>query len=296
MRHVPVLANELVDGLELKPGEVVVDCTLGDAGHAALVLPRIIPGGKLIGIDADPEAILRAKDFLYEVSENVIFERSYFQELAEILDRNELEQVDVIYADLGWSTPQFEERKRGFSFQKIDEKLDMRFCGASCGKALTASEIVNTWDEDEIAKILRLYGEEKFASKIAQAIVQKREEYDLETVGDLVDVVVSVYKRMRASREKIHPATRTFQALRIAVNQELDQLKSLLNIATERLKPGGRLAIITFHSLEDRMVKHFFQAQSQLEVVNKKPIIPSDDELSQNNRARSAKLRIARKL
>lgn len=296
MRHVPVLAQELIDGLLLEPGNVVVDCTLGDAGHAELALGKILPGGKLIGIDADPEALLRAKGYLHDYQDHVIYERTYFEHLSEVLKSHGLSHVDVIYADLGWSTPQFEERQRGFSFQNRDEKLDMRFCGASCGNALTASEIINTWDVDEIAKILRLYGEEKYAVKIAEKIARERSEGKIEYVGELVDIISGVYKSSKGAKEKIHPATRSFQALRIAVNNELDGLKSLLAQAEQVLAPGGRLGIITFHSLEDRIVKHTFQGSEMLEVINKKPIVPGEEELAENNRARSAKLRLAKKV
>ena len=321
MRHIPVLLTEVMEGLNLMPGAKVVDGTLGDAGHAEKILEKIGPKGKLLGIDADPESLLRAKQYLYNWHDQIIFVRDNFVNLKKIIQENKFGMVNAILLDLGWSSPQFEERGRGFSFQK-DEGLDMRyspnvipakagirdslgqipaFAGMTNG---TASELVNEASVDELTRIFHIYGEEKFAGEIAAAIGEARRVQLIEKTGQLVEIILAVYRQMLHTDKdiprmgNIHPATKVFQALRIAVNNELDVIKQTLPQALECLAPGGRLAVITFHSLEDRIVKQYFAGQENktIKLVNKKPITASDTELTANPRARSAKLRVVERL
>ncbi|MFA7653464.1 MAG: 16S rRNA (cytosine(1402)-N(4))-methyltransferase RsmH [Candidatus Magasanikbacteria bacterium] len=308
MRHVPVLLTEVVDGLDLKLGARVVDCTLGDGGHSEAILAKIGPKGKLLGIDADPESLMRAKQYLYNFNGQSIFVRDNFVNLAKILQENKFISVDAILMDLGWSSPQFSERGRGFSFQQ-DEPLDMQYAPpvipAKAGMAgKTASAIVNESSEAELAKIFKSYGEEKFFKEITRAIIAKRQIAKIERTSQLVAIILQVYREKLHTDKEIpwtggtHPATQVFQALRIAVNDELGVLKSVLPQAVESLATNGRLAVITFHSLEDRIVKQYFQKENCkiLKVINKKPIEASAEEVKNNPRSRSAKLRIVEKL
>ncbi len=321
-RHIPVLLDETIDALNLAPGKQIIDGTLGDAGHSEKIVAAVAPDGRLLGIDADAEAILRAKQFLYEYKDRTVFVRDNFVNLKEIVARESFTPVDGILLDLGWSTPQFEERRRGFSFNNPDERLDMRYdTQLQCehdpedpptsvdGKALygrcTAAEYINKKDEAELERILSTYGEESLCKEIAAAIVERRDGYTIETVGDLVDVVLSVYrKKLKTDKEVpwvggLHPATKVFQALRIAVNDELGVVERVLPDAIDVLAPGGRLSVITFHSLEDRIVKHFFKkeaAKGTIRIINKKPIVCSEEEHAANPRARSAKLRTIEKI
>ncbi|MBD3311494.1 MAG: 16S rRNA (cytosine(1402)-N(4))-methyltransferase RsmH [Candidatus Magasanikbacteria bacterium] len=303
MRHKPVLLKEVIDFLSLDPNMNVVDCTLGDAGHAEEMLKAISPQGKLLGIDADPESILRAKQFLYEYQDRTILVRDNFVNLKKIVKVNDFSPVNAILMDLGWSSPQFEERGRGFSFLK-DEPLDMRyFVNGQVSDLMPASEILNTGSEEELEEIFRVYGEEKFSKKIAGAIVAYRKKRPVKRTSDLVHIVLEVYKKkFKIDKKqpwtgKIHPATKTFQALRIAVNNELEVLEKSLPQATDILKEGGRLAVISFHSLEDRIVKHYFKKlnRQNFTVINKKPITAEAEELKKNPRSRSAKLRVIEK-
>lgn len=303
MRHVPVLLNEVLESLQLKSGMNVIDCTLGDAGHSEKILEVIGLGGKLMGIDADPEAILRAKKFLYEFNQQIIFVRDNFVNLKNIVEENKFKSVQAILADLGWSSPQFEERGRGFSFDNLNEPLDMRY-EADSKKVNKAEEILNNYSEEEIKNILQEYGEENLSQEIAEAIIKSRKVKKIETVGDLVEIVLQVYRqKLKTDKEVpwvggLHPATKVFQALRIAVNNELGVLETLLPSAIEVLEPGGRLAVITFHSLEDRIVKHYFKSVEgkKIKIINKKPIECSTEEYQRNSRARSAKLRVVEKI
>ncbi len=301
-RHIPVLLAETVEQLNLVPNATVIDCTLGDAGHAEAILEKTAPHGQLFGIDADIESILRAKLFLYRFEGRVTFVRDNFSQLKKIADEYEIDLVDGIVMDLGWSTPQFAERGRGFSFLQ-DEPLDMRFGGeVRVGRIKTAAEYLAELSAVEIAAVLHRYGEEKLAKEIAEAIVKVREKEPLATTKQLAEVVLSVYRtKLKTDKEipwigGIHPATQTFQALRILVNDELEVLRSVLPQAVDLLKPGGRLAVITFHSLEDRIVKHFFQKTKTIKIITKKPIIATAEELTINPRARSAKLRVVEKI
>ncbi|OGH68439.1 MAG: 16S rRNA (cytosine(1402)-N(4))-methyltransferase [Candidatus Magasanikbacteria bacterium RIFCSPLOWO2_02_FULL_44_11] len=305
MRHIPVLITEVLEALALEPNHHVIDGTLGDAGHSEAILERTAPNGALLGIDADPESLLRAKQNLYRFGDRVRYSRGNFADMKKIAETEQFGPVNGILLDLGWSSPQFAERGRGFSFEK-DEPLDMRYNPDFVGGAqLTAATIVNSYSTDELAQVFKQLGEEPLSREIAQAIVAKRKETLLKTTKDLVDVILTVYRaKLKSTKEipwigGIHPATRVFQALRIAANRELEVLKEVLPQAIDILAPGGRLVVITFHSLEDRIVKHFFQKEAltkKVKMVNKKPLVASEAEVSSNPRARSAKLRAVEKV
>lgn len=303
MRHVPVLLHETIDALHLLPNMKVIDCTLGDAGHSDAILQQISPQGKLLGIDTDPEAVLRAKQFLYPYEERVVFARDNFANLQNIATQQGFSGCDAILMDLGWSTPQFEQRGRGLSFQR-DEPLDMRYSGSLEADKRLARDIVNNETEEQLEYIFRTYGEENLSPEIAAAIVQKREEKAVETTGELVEVILEAYRTKLNSKKEIpwigglHPATKVFQALRIAVNKELEVLEQALPQAVEVLKSGGRLAVITFHSLEDRIVKHYFKSQENktLKILSRKPITCNEEEYKNNAPSRSAKLRVIQKI
>lgn len=302
-RHIPVLLNEVLEALNLAPGRNIIDCTLGDAGHAEEILKKTAPQGRLLGIDADTESILRAKKYLYDYQDRVFFVRDNFVNLKEVVKKEKFGPVHGILLDLGWSTPQFEERGRGFSFQNSDEPLDMRYAKNmehGTWNKLTAADILNDENREELARIFREYGEDNFSKQIAEAIVHYRKEEPIKTARQLVNIILEIYRKKLGSKKEVpwvrglHPATKVFQALRIAVNNELDVLERILPQAVDILTPGGRLAVISFHSLEDRIVKHYFKSQKNktLKIINKKPIIASDEEVKNNPRARSAKLRV----
>ncbi|OGH93966.1 MAG: 16S rRNA (cytosine(1402)-N(4))-methyltransferase [Candidatus Magasanikbacteria bacterium RIFOXYD2_FULL_41_14] len=301
MRHIPVLLNEVVDSLSLKNGSKVIDCTVGDGGHSEAILEKIGPTGILLAIDTDPESLLRAKRNLYRFGERVIFSRGNFVNLEEIALENKMGEVDAILMDLGWSTPQFEERGRGFSF-KADELLDMRFDPNA--NTPTASDLVNSLTKKELSETFKRLGEEGLSEEIADAIVTSRSNARIERSGELSEIVLQVYRAKLHTVKDIpwvgglHPATKVFQALRIAVNKELEVLKNTLPVAVKILAPGGRLAVISFHSLEDRIVKQFFQKteSKQIKLINKKPIVATEAEIGPNPSSRSAKLRIAEKI
>ena len=300
MRHIPVLLNEVLEGLNLSKNSKVIDCTLGDAGHSEAILDKIGPKGKLLGIDADPESLLRAKRNLYRYEKQVIFVRDNFVNLKEIVVDNGFKNVDAILLDLGWSTPQFKERSRGFSFEN-DEPLDMRY-GGVMGE--TATDIINDYSEIELEKILRYYGEEKLSREIAKEIVGARAVNKIDHTAPLVEIILGVYRRkLKTDKEVpwiggIHPATKVFQALRIAVNKELEVLRQVLPQAVEMLSRGGRLAVISFHSLEDRIVKQFFvkYQNKTVKIINKKPFTASEEEMQNNTSSRSAKLKNKKKI
>ncbi|MEK7131203.1 MAG: 16S rRNA (cytosine(1402)-N(4))-methyltransferase RsmH [Patescibacteria group bacterium] len=297
MRHEPVLLKEILESLDLKPNDNVVDCTLGDAGHSEAMLEKISPNGKLLGIELDAEAVLRAKGFLYRFENRAILVRNNFTNLKKIIDESNFGPVNAILMDLGWSSPQFAERGRGFSFQ-TDEPLDMRY---STTEKETAADIVNNGGEQELANIFKNFGEEKLNKEIAKAIVNYRKSKKLEKTGELTEIILQVYRTKLHSDKEIpwigglHPATKVFQALRMEVNHELENLKLALPQAVDLLTSGGRLAVITFHSLEDRIVKHYFKSNKQIKLINKKPIIATEAEVVANPKARSAKLRVISK-
>ena len=273
MIHKPVLEKEVIECLDPKPNENFIDCTLGHGGHARLILERTSPNGKLVGIDQDPEQIKIAKEQLKEFGSRLIAVNSSYTHLKEIAKDI---TVNGILLDMGMSSWHLEDSKRGFSFQK-DEPLDMRY---DPSQAETAEDIVNHYSEEDLARIFSEYGQERFAARIARAIVRKR---PLRTTGQLVELI-----KVPGS-SKIHPATRVFQALRIAVNKELENIEIVIPQAIEVLAQGGRLAVISFHSLEDRIVKNYFKKQK---LLFKKPITASREEIRENPRSRSAKLRL----
>jgi 16S rRNA (cytosine1402-N4)-methyltransferase len=301
MRHVPVLLDEVLESLQLKSGMNIVDCTLGDGGHSEEILKVTAPSGRLLGIDTDPESLLRAKQNLYDFQNRVLFIRDNFVNLKKIVETEKFSNINGIVIDLGWSSPQFEDRGRGFTFQK-DEPLDMRLSGDSGD---TASNILNDESEEELVRIFNDYGEEKLSKQIAEAIIDFRKEEKIKMTGQLVEIILQVYRKKLKTDKEVpwvggtHPATKVFQALRIAVNKELDVLESVLPQAIDILAPGGRLAVISFHSLEDRITKHYFKKQKHkniIKIITKKPIIAGEEELKNNVRARSAKLRVIEKI
>jgi 16S rRNA (cytosine1402-N4)-methyltransferase len=306
--HVPVLAGELIELLDPHPGEVAVDCTLGGGGHARLIAGRIGPGGTLIGIDRDPVAEERFAELAAEVSCATRFIRASFVDgLRELA--GEGVTADLVYMDLGMSSMQVDTWERGFSYS-YDAPLDMRM---DPDQELTAAQIVNEWDERRLARLFRDYGEERYAGPIARAIARERRRHELETTNELVEVIAAAVPAP-ARFAGGHPAKRVFQAIRIAVNDELDQLDGGLPLAWDLLRPNGRFAGITFHSLEDRRVKRFLAARAQgcvcppdlpvcacgrtpeAELLSRRSIAPTAGEVAANPRAKSARLRAARKL
>lgn len=288
--HIPVLVKEVLQYLDPKPDENVIDCTVGNGGHTNLILEKTSPFGKLLGIDADAAQITNARRATQKYNERIILVNDSYAHLQEIAERARFKPINGILLDLGYSSWHVEASKKGFSFLK-NEPLDMRYGSGG----LTAANIVNEYKETELEKILKEYGEEKFAKQIARSIVRHRKIKKIESTFELVKVIEEMVGA-RYQREKIHCATRTFQALRIAVNGELDNLQKALPQALAILAPGGRLAVISFHSLEDRMVKNFFKNQQDINILTNKPVIASDEEIVSNPRARSAKLRAIIKL
>jgi 16S rRNA (cytosine1402-N4)-methyltransferase len=289
--HIPVLQKEVIQYLNPKPNENFIDCTIGEGGHAAAILERNGPKGKVLGIELDPELYKRLK--AAEIKNRLILVNDSYVNLKEIVEREKFRSVSGILFDLGMSSWHLEESGRGFSFLK-DEPLDMRYNPES---SLTAEKILNYWSVQEIEKILKEYGEERFAKKIAQKIIELRKIKPIETTFQLVEIVKSATPHWY-HRKKIHPATRTFQALRITVNDELNNLRKTLPQTIEILKPGGRLVVISFHSLEDRIIKNFLKEKAKeniLKILTKKPIKPSLKEIKINPRSRSAKLRACQK-
>lgn len=297
MKHIPVLLNETIDGLTIHPGEVVVDGTLGGGGHTISILDRFGKDVKMICLDLDSDAISRVKEKVKDKNFDITFENEGFQDLEKILKNLGIEKVDKIMLDLGISSFQLEESGRGFTFQK-DEPLLMTMKKDIRDDDLTARDIVNTWDEKTLADIIYGFGEEKFSRRIAREIVNSRKEKPIETTFDLVQVINKAVGRFYKGK-KINEATRTFQALRIATNSELSNLEKVIEKGFDSLSSGGRMAIITFHSLEDRIVKRAFnllKEKGYAKVINKKPITPSEEELKSNSRSRSAKLRLIEKI
>jgi 16S rRNA (cytosine1402-N4)-methyltransferase len=296
-RHTPVLLHESVDGLELAPGKIFLDGTLGAAGHSSLVAERFGKAVTIIGLDRDSAALERSKEKLESLNANFHLVEESFRNIDKALQKLGIAEVDAILMDLGISSDQIENSGRGFTFMK-DEPLLMTMKEVPLEDDLTAKLILNTFEEETLELILRGFGEERYSRRIAKAIVERRKEKPFETTFDLVETILasipSSYKDGR-----INPATRTFQALRIAVNEELTSLEEGLEKGFKALSRNGRFAVITFHSLEDRIVKNFFRdrvKEGSAEFVNKKPIVPGERELEENKRARSAKLRIIRKL
>ena len=306
--HVSVLLEECLDGLDIKPDGIYVDGTLGGAGHSSQIAKRLTTG-RLIGIDRDPVALNAAGERLAPYKDNVTLVHSNFCEIKTVLAELGISGVDGILLDLGVSSPQLDDSSRGFSYM-ADAPLDMRM---NSHDVLDAGQVVNTWSQEELKRILYTYGEERYAPQIAAAICRRREEKPIETTLELVDVIRSAMPPA-ALREKQHPAKRSFQAIRIAVNDELGSVEKVMADAIPALNPGGRLAVITFHSLEDRIVKTAMTAASkgctcppsfpvcvcgkkpQVKLVSRKPIVATQEELDVNPRSRSAKLRVCEKL
>ncbi len=306
--HISVLLHECIDNLNIRPDGIYRDGTLGMGGHSFEIASRL-KEGRLIGIDRDETAIERAGRRLAPFGEKVTLVHGNFSDAAAILESLGIAGVDGMLFDLGVSSPQLDEAERGFSYM-LDAPLDMRMDGSA---ALTAGEIVNTWEEARLNRILWDYGEERYARRITAAILKRRADRPIETTQELVDVIRSAMPAA-ALREKQHPAKRTFQAIRIAVNDELGAIAAMMDSAPDRLNRGGRLCVISFHSLEDRIVKSGIQAREHgctcpreapvctcgfkqtLRSVTRKPILPSAEELEYNPRARSAKLRVAERV
>lgn len=294
-KHISVLTQEALDALAIKDSSIVVDATLGSSGHAGLIISKLGKGGTFVGIDADKDAIANAEIVLKDSVCTKHLIQGNFRTIDSILDLLHIQEVDAILADLGWRMEQFSGNGKGFSFQ-VDEPLIMTY-GDAESYPFVARDILNDWKEEDIKNVLKGYGEERFSGRIARHIVEAREEKSIETTFELVAIIENAVPSFYR-RGKIHPATRTFQALRIAVNDEFDALESFITKAIVRLKPRGRLAIISFHSTEDRIVKHLFMNLTHDHggtVITKKPITASSEELAQNKRARSAKLRIFEK-
>ncbi|WP_370467986.1 16S rRNA (cytosine(1402)-N(4))-methyltransferase RsmH [Nitrospira sp. KM1] len=291
--HEPVMLEEIIHWLDLKPGSIILDCTVGYCGHAEKILESTAPDGALYGIDRDPEALNAARTRLGRFGTRIITIHGSFADLKWHLAGRGVSRVDGVLFDLGVSSPQLDNPARGFSFQ-TDGPLDMRMDPTT---GPTAADIVNSTDEADLADLIYRFGEERFARRIARSIVRARSARPIGTSGELVaiirDAVPAHYRHGR-----LHYATRTFQGLRIAVNAELDQLESALLDAVDVLSPRGRLCVISFHSLEDRIVKRTYRSlsESRLQVLTKKPQMASENEVLRNPRSRSAKLRVAERL
>jgi len=308
-KHIPVLYHEIMEIMAPQPGEVFVDCTLGGGGHSKGFLERISPTGTLIGIDQDTNALAAAQANLAAYEGRVTYVHSNYSDLDRILSENAPEGVDGILFDIGVSSHQLDEKDRGFSYMQ-DAPLDMRM---NREQELTAYTVVNTYSEDELNRILKEYGEEKWARRIAKFIVEFRTKKPIETTGELVDIIRRAIPK-GAREEGSHPAKRTFQAIRIEVNDELGVLSRTISSAVKHLKKGGRLGIISFHSLEDRIVKEQFRyfasdcicppempfcqcdKVSEVKILTRKPVVATKEELAENSRAKSAKFRAVEKI
>jgi len=309
-RHIPAMLNEVVNYLNCRPGNVYVDGTLGGCGHARAICEKIIPGGTLIGIDQDIDAVSNAETVLKDYSLNIHLFHGNFEHLPEFLEQLEIDSVDGILLDLGLSQHQIENSGRGFSFRK-DEPLDMRM---DIQSRQTAQELVNDLSQQELQKLFREYGEERRAKQIVKNIARIRLREKIRTSKQLAQIIIDSIPAQAASKQKIHPATRVFMALRIAVNRELERLETFLEHAVDLLNPGGRLCVLSFHSLEDRIVKQRFKAlekgctcppklpqcvcgqQPQLRILTKKVVRPTEEEIAANPMARSTRLRAAEKI
>lgn len=309
-KHKSVLLEETIASLNIRPDGIYVDGTLGGGGHAGEVLKRLGEGGRLIGIDQDADAIEAAARHLEEFGDKLTIVRSNYEKIAEVLSELGVGRVDGIYLDLGVSSYQLDTAERGFTYREEDAPLDMRM---DQRKTETAKHIVNGYTESELFHIIRDYGEDRFAKNIAKHIVRARQEKEIETTGELIKIIkAAIPAKVRATGG--HPAKRTFQAIRIELNRELAVLEQSIDTMIDLLAPGGRLSIITFHSLEDRIVKNRFRVnenpctcppdfpvcmcgkKSKGRVVTRKPILPTEEELSENSRAGSAKLRVFEKI
>lgn len=306
--HKPVLLRECIEGLAIKPNGIYLDGTLGRAGHSIEIVKQL-EGGRLIAIDRDETAIRQSSEKMAAYKDKITFVHGNFRDVKQILNELNVDKVDGMLFDLGVSSPQLDDAGRGFSYM-ADAPLDMRM---DSGSSLSAYDVVNKWDEQKLKKILFEYGEERYAPRIASNIVKRRSERPIETTLQLVDIIRSSMPAA-ALREKQHPAKRSFQAIRIAVNDELGAVSDMLSDSVDKLNTGGRLLVISFHSLEDRLVKVAMQSEEngctcpkdfpvcvcgfkpRLKILTKKPVTADAQELDENPRARSAKLRIAERL
>ena len=305
-KHKSVLLEETIDSLNIKPDGIYVDGTLGGGGHASEVCRRLGEHGRLIGIDQDQDAITAAGERLAEFGDKVTIVRSNYEQIKSVLQELGIEKVDGIYLDLGVSSYQLDTADRGFTYNEDDAPLDMRMDQRN---PMTAADIVNEYDEMDLYRIIRDYGEDKFAKNIAKHIVKARQEKRIETAGELTEIIkAAIPMKMRAVGG--HPSKRTFQAIRIELNHELDVLNDSIDTMIDLLNPGGRLSIITFHSLEDRIVKTIFKTnenpcicppdfpvcvcgrKSKGKVITRKPIVPTEEEIEENKRSKSSKLRV----
>ena len=305
-KHKSVLLEETIDSLNIKPDGIYVDGTLGGGGHASEVCRRLGEHGRLIGIDQDQDAITAAGERLAEFGDKVTIVRSNYEQVKSVLQELGIEKVDGIYLDLGVSSYQLDTADRGFTYNEDDAPLDMRMDQRN---PMTAADIVNEYDEMDLYRIIRDYGEDKFAKNIAKHIVKARQEKRIETAGELTEIIkAAIPMKMRAVGG--HPSKRTFQAIRIELNHELDVLNDSIDTMIDLLNPGGRLSIITFHSLEDRIVKNRFREnenpcicppdfpvcvcgrKSKGKVITRKPIVPTEEEIEENKRSKSSKLRV----
>lgn len=297
MKHITVLQAEAVDALDLSPGSIVVDATFGGGGHAREILSRLDATGTYIGIDADDTAFsesIREEFSAYPASTHLVTDN--FRNVSDILMRLDIPQVDAILADFGWRSEQFQDNQKGFSFN--DSSMPLMTYGDPEQYLFTAYDIVNDWEEENIADVIYGYGEERGSRRIAKAIVEAREIEPISSSTHLAEIVKEALPSFLA-KKRVHPATKTFQALRIAVNDELGAIESLILNGFAHLKPDGTMAVITFHSIEDRLVKNLFKAftrDQQAELYSKKPLVPSDEEQKTNPRSRSAKLRALKKV
>ncbi|MCK9431738.1 MAG: 16S rRNA (cytosine(1402)-N(4))-methyltransferase RsmH [Candidatus Omnitrophica bacterium] len=294
--HVPVMLQEVLEYLNLKPGQTIVDATMGTGGHALEILKRITPGGRLIGIDRDENSLGICRKRLAEFEGSVEFAHANFSDLDEVLSARGVEKIDGIIFDLGISSYQLRDPQRGFSFQE-EGPLDMRLDQDSY---ICAYDLVNNLNENEISQMLWNFGQERWHSRIARLLVQERRNEPISTTRQLADLVVrAIPHRYRRSYYRIHPATRTFQAVRIAVNRELEILEGTVKKAVDILKKRARICVISFHSLEDRVIKHTFRAlktEGLLEIITAKPLTPAPGEMDANPSSRSSKFRVAERI
>lgn len=307
--HKPIMLAQCIEGLDIKPNGIYVDCTLGGGGHSLEIVKRL-DGGRLVAIDKDNDALEFASNRLADYKDKITFVKSDFKNACQVLDQLGIDKVDGVLMDLGVSSWQIDNFDRGFSYRSRDSKLDMRM---DADQSLSAYEVVNEYSEQQLFKIIRDYGEENFAKKIAFNICKYRLVKPIETTGELIDVIEkSMPPKMRFAGG--HPAKRTFQAIRIEVNAELDGLDEFLEKIADKLNVGGRIAVITFHSLEDRIVKQKFKwlekdcicppktpvcicgKQAKLKLINNKPIVADENERKENSRSECAKLRVAEKI
>lgn len=300
--HIPVMSERVLDLLITRKEGIYIDCTLGGGGHSEEIIKKIYPDGLLIGLDQDIEALEFSRERLSKNQDRVVIVKSNFNDLKLLLQDLGINQVTGVLFDLGLSSYQVDTKVRGFSFLE-ENLLDMRM---DLSRRIDARYIVNQYSEQELVEIFSKYGEERFSRSIARMIVKKRKEKRIETTRQLAELVTNIYARFKKKRWNIHPATRVFQALRIEVNRELEILSKALIDSVKQLEPNGRICVISYHSLEDRIVKHSFREMARddfinlnkygVKVMSKKPIYPSEDEIKENHRARSAKMRVAEKI